>query len=83
MTDNKKYRIQLEGQYKALEEHIQKLAKEREKQAQGFWGPMDDESKCSWASKVCHGVERGHGFTTYQKLHLRPTGVTPDKLSSA
>ena len=31
MTDNKKYRIQLEGQYKALEEHLQKLAKEREK----------------------------------------------------
>lgn len=31
MTDNKKYRIQLEGQIKALEEHLQKLAKEREK----------------------------------------------------
>ena len=31
MTDNKKYRIQLEGQYRALEEHLQKLAKEREK----------------------------------------------------
>jgi len=31
MTDNKKYRIQLEGQYKALEEHLQKLAQEREK----------------------------------------------------
>ena len=28
MTDNKKYRIQLEGQYKALDEHLQKLAKE-------------------------------------------------------
>ena len=31
MTDNKKYRIQLEGQRKALEEHLQKLEKEREK----------------------------------------------------
>ena len=31
MTDNTKYRIQLEGQYKALEEHLQKLTKEREK----------------------------------------------------
>lgn len=31
MTDNKKYRIQLESQYKALEEHLQKLAKEKEK----------------------------------------------------
>jgi len=31
MTDNKKYRIQLEKQYKALEEHLQKLAQEREK----------------------------------------------------
>ena len=31
MTDNKQYRIQLEGQYKALEEHLQKLAKERDK----------------------------------------------------
>ena len=31
MTDNKKYRMQLEGQYKALDEHLQKLATEREK----------------------------------------------------
>ena len=31
MTDNKKYRIQLEGQYRAIEEHLQKLEKEREK----------------------------------------------------
>jgi hypothetical protein len=31
MTDNKKYRIQLEEQYKALDEHLQKLTKEREK----------------------------------------------------
>jgi hypothetical protein len=29
MTDNKKYRIQLEGQYKALDEHLQKFAKEK------------------------------------------------------
>jgi hypothetical protein len=31
MTDNKKYRIQLESQYRELEEHLQKLAKEKEK----------------------------------------------------
>ena len=36
VTDNKKYHIQLEGQYKALEEHLQKLAQEREK-------PIEDQ----------------------------------------
>ncbi|HIK16021.1 MAG TPA: hypothetical protein IGS53_12155 [Leptolyngbyaceae cyanobacterium M33_DOE_097] len=31
MTKNKEYRKRLEGQYRALEEHLEKIARERQK----------------------------------------------------
>jgi uncharacterized membrane protein YccC len=31
MTKNKEYRKQLQGQYRALEEHLQKIAEEKQK----------------------------------------------------
>jgi len=61
MTKNKDYRKQLQGHYRALEEHLEKLANERRKSLEG----QDSGLIVHWEKTVanCHyhiaKLERG------------------------